>query len=73
MFVVFQVQGIDSQIFIALAVDSAGKGRRLMWDGDRYGGHRRYMTEAWIHQVPCDHPVLKDDNETVHCSPSAGA
>jgi hypothetical protein len=71
VFVVFQVQGIDSQIFMGLAVDRVGKGTRLMWDSDAYGGGSRFMSKSWIDEVPCSRPALTQKNETVTCSPGA--
>jgi hypothetical protein len=73
VFVIFQIQGIDSQIFMGLAVDQTGKAVRIMWDSDASGGGSRYMSKARIEKTPCDQPALKNDNETVHCAPTVSS
>ena len=71
-FAVFQVQGIDSDIYLGLAVDRAGRGTRLMWDSDAYGGGRLFAAESWIEQKPCSQPSVAEEGKPIRCAENAG-
>jgi hypothetical protein len=71
--VILQVQGIDSDIWLGLAVDEAGRGTRLMWDSDAFGGGSRFRSKAWIDRADCGQPSVTESDPPIHCSPVAGA
>lgn len=68
--VVFQVQGIDSEIFHGLAVDARGNASWLRWDSDSYGGGYRFFTRAWVKEEACSHPVVVDAAPPIQCGSS---
>lgn len=57
--VAFQLQGIDSTIYMGLARDANGKTERLSWDSDVFGGARLFA-KPQIFRRPCQRPSLKD-------------
>jgi len=68
--VVFQVQGIDSEIFHGLAVDASGNGTWLQWDSDSYGGGYHFVTKSWIKEEACSQPVVLDAAPPIQCRSS---
>lgn len=72
VFAAFQVHGIDSQIFIGLAISQAGKSTRLIWDSDVSGGRRLFGPKSRINQEPCEQPSVSNDRDVVHCGQDAG-
>jgi hypothetical protein len=56
--VVFQVQGIDSEIFHGLAVNARGNATRLRWDSDAYGGGHPFATRSWVKKEACPQPFV---------------
>ena len=66
--VAFQVFGFDSQVVAGLAVDQTGRGTRMAWDSDMYGGRYRIWKKPWISQKPCAHPAVLGSDRPFTCS-----
>ena len=68
--VVFQVQGIDSEIFHGLAVNAGGNATLLRWDSDAYGGGYGSVTRPWVKKEACSRPVVADATLPIQCGSS---
>lgn len=68
--VVFQVQGIDSEIFHGLAVNASGNAIWLQWDSDAYGGGYGSVTRPWVKEEACPQPVVVDATPPIQCRSS---
>jgi hypothetical protein len=66
--VVFQVQGIDTEIFHGLAVNASGNATWLQWDSDSYGGGHLFVTKPWVKEDACSHPVVVDATPMIQCA-----
>jgi hypothetical protein len=66
--VVFQVQGIDTEIFHGLAVNASGNATWLQWDSDSYGGGHPFITKPWIKKEACSQPVVVDATPAIQCT-----
>jgi hypothetical protein len=72
-FVIFQVRGIDSDIFLALATDQSGRATQLLWDSDVRGSGSRFFSKSRIESRPCVEPSLVEDKLPFRCGEKAGA
>ncbi len=72
--VVFQVMGIDSQIFEGLAVDAHGRVQQLTWDSDITGGYE-IVARRQIWDKPCLRPqvVQGTGSGPIECQEEHGA
>jgi hypothetical protein len=59
-FVAFQVQGVDSIIYVGLAGPAKGDAERLTWDSDVNGGSKS-VAERHIFRKPCERPSIRAD------------
>jgi hypothetical protein len=68
---VVQVMGIDSKIFLGLAVDEHGRAWKITWDSDRSGGSA-WITPRGMYKESCDIPLLADrpGEEPIQCRPN---
>lgn len=65
-FVIFQVQGIDSEIYYGLSINNEGGAWRALWDSDIYGGSR-LTAKARMQLVLCENPRVVSDGLPVRC------
>ncbi len=56
---IVQVMGIDSEIFLGLAVDQRGRAWAIDWDSDPSGGSA-WITPRGLSKSTCDAPILTD-------------
>jgi CubicO group peptidase (beta-lactamase class C family) len=59
-FVAFQVQGIDSVIYVGLVRPANGEAEKLTWDSD-ITGRSALLAERRIFREPCTQPAIKKD------------
>ena len=65
-FAVFQVQGIDSDIYSGLSLDNKGDVRQAVWDGDVHGGSR-FISRARTRVAVCKNPQVVAGAQPIQC------
>jgi hypothetical protein len=68
--VVFQVQGIDSELFHGLAVNGEGTAAWLQWDSDARGSGSRFLAKRWVQEKSCSAPSVTDARIPIKCATS---
>lgn len=63
---IIQKQGIESEIFDALAVDAGGRGTLIRWDGDVSGGYS-FLRAARVTESPCANPRVSSAPPVFTC------
>ena len=56
----FQVQGIDSVIYVGLASGSSGEAKQATWDSDIKGGSSLFGARSKIFWSACRNPLLNE-------------
>lgn len=65
-FVILGVQGIDSESYYGLSIDSEGSAMRTRWDSDIYGGSR-FRARHRTHVAVCENPRVVPEGLPVQC------
>ena len=65
-FVIFQVQGIDSDIYYGLSLDNKGAVMRAIWDSDVHGGSR-FAKRARTRAAICNNPQVFAEGQPIQC------
>lgn len=63
---IFQVRGIDSEIFTGVAVKASGEAVRLRWDSDATGGSG-FAPARRIFEEDCPALLLSDSMQPIEC------
>lgn len=66
IFVIFQVQGIDSDIYYGLSLDNKGAAMRAIWDSDIHGGGR-LTARARTRSAICKNPQVVAEGQPIQC------